>query len=94
MASKAISHIIDAHHDATKTGQDSSPLPLAQGTQKNNNALLAELGKAWVPAFASDSCLTSITLIQGQACMSRLWSSTIWVFGGKNRGRLFHAWGW
>jgi hypothetical protein len=32
---------------------------------KNNNALVADLGMAWVPAFTNESCLTSSTLIQG-----------------------------
>src|SRR5690348_10135217 len=34
IASKATCHITFSRHDATKTGQDSSPLPLEQGKGK------------------------------------------------------------
>ena len=50
-----------------KRGKILAPSLSHKARRKNNNALLAELDKAWVPAFASESCLVSITLITGDS---------------------------
>jgi len=52
-----------------KQGKILAPSLSNKASGKNNNALLAGLGLAWAPAFANESYLSSITLIQGRpAC--------------------------